>query len=161
MMVIRIGESILLILAVLAFSSCAKRQFRSINYLAGLELSEKEQLLVGKNWNEISVKVVPHNTDSADGKEISGQFLSTDRDDVLRFYGNGTFHAGEGETRRFEDSMQVFEKGKWRISNDELQLLVGESKTSYFVERLTADMMKLKLIVDNEDYHYLLTYTSK
>ena len=156
-----IGKGLLFTLTILLFSSCAKRQFRNVDYLSGFQLSEKEQLLVGKNWNEVSVKVIPHNLDSAKVKEISGQFLSTDRDDVLRFYGNGTFHAGEGETRRFEDSMQVFEKGKWQVVGDELALIVGESKTVYSVERLTVDTMKLKLIIEDEDYHYLLTYRSK
>jgi len=144
----------------IALSACSRSGFSNLSAFPEIELTEQTSLLMSKKWKESKVELIDYDKSSEPSKNITGQFNKSDLDDVITFSEDGTYEYDEGQTKAVEGSTQKYELGIWHLREDEgtLTLKTADSTTSYELTQLTAKELVLKLTVENEAYHYLITY---
>ncbi|MGD1894562.1 MAG: serine hydrolase domain-containing protein [Cyclobacteriaceae bacterium] len=119
-------------------------------------------MLINKKWKEVKVEVFSCE-ENDQVKNITGQFIKTDLDDIIVFSSGGTYSFDEGETKARTNNAQIFESGYWQLTEeaDSLLLITETSTTNYFVEELSPEKLVLNLPIADEDYYYTLTYRTK
>jgi hypothetical protein len=127
---------------------------------AVVEHSATAKLLLNKRWMEADVHVV-QNPDTA-MLDITMQFPSYERDDVLVFFESGTYQYDEGATRYNTLHQQVFVNGRWKVDEREkvLYLTANGSTDKYEILALSdsALVLKLNVVQRTKSYSYALHF---
>lgn len=76
-------------------------------------MNDVGRMLINKKWVEVSIEVIQTDTLS---KDITGQFMKSDLDDIIVFSEDGTYEFDEGKTKARNESSQIYQKGIWRIN---------------------------------------------
>ncbi|MEO1651984.1 MAG: hypothetical protein AAFU64_00415 [Bacteroidota bacterium] len=149
------------VLLILSLFGCHKKftspATRAIS-LPPFKLTEGSQLLLDKTWREANIEVIHLSTEDQPKDNITRQFLSTDLDDELTFYEDGTYTYDEGQSKARESHLHIYEKGNWALEDKRLVLLNPNSSTRYILRNLSSDTLVLEYRVKSEKYYYLLTY---
>lgn len=147
----------LFILGIISISGCSKNHYSSKIKVPDFYMNDVGRMLINKKWMEVSIEVIQTDTLS---KDITGQFMKSDLDDIIVFSEDGTYEFDEGKTKARNESSQIYQKGIWRI-NEQGEILFFDANgkaTSYYIKEISSDKIILTLPVKNKNYYYLMTY---
>ncbi len=149
------------IFAIVICAACAKKQHDSAFSTKNFHLTNENKMLLDTSWKEVKIEVYEHNTDDSKVKNITGQFMKSDLDDVIIFNRDGTYIFDEGNSKARKESLQVYQNGNWQMQEDQLLLSASEEQvTQYQVLTLTPEKLVLKYRAYKKKYFYILTYHS-
>jgi hypothetical protein len=119
----------------------------------------KVELLTAKDWRLTSLTIDP--PIMVEGVLITnyyGQMYAYDKDNILRFYANGTVETDEGATKEFPSDPQT-KQGQWQLSFAETELTVSVNGDTVVYGLVTLDEAAMILNYAQRDTATNINYT--